>query len=71
MHECQSRDYFQRRASEESAAAKKATDERAAQSHRELSDRYRNLASGTEQLAGDDAGTCGDGILSKDFRIVP
>jgi hypothetical protein len=71
MRERASRDYFERRAEEEHAAAANAADERAAQSHRELSDRYRNLASGSEQLPADDAGAGDGGTLPNDFRIVP
>lgn len=64
-------DYFERRAEEERLAADKAADARAAQSHRELSDRYRNIACGSEQLPIDDAVPSDDGILPQDFRIVP
>jgi hypothetical protein len=39
-------EYFNRRAEEERDAAKTATDERAAQSHRELADRYDARAKG-------------------------
>jgi hypothetical protein len=70
MQDRRSSDYFERRAEEERAAAARATNERAAQSHRELAMHYRGLANGFK-LPGSD-GSDGDGaILSKDFRIVP
>jgi hypothetical protein len=69
QHPCSS-NYFKRRAEEERAAAELATNERAAQSHRELAIHYRELASGVESRRND--GAEGEaGILSKDFRIVP
>jgi hypothetical protein len=71
MSERQSTDYFERRAEEERAAAEQAGDERAAQSHRELSDHYRNIASGSEQPPRDDGDPSNDGIASKNFRIFP
>jgi hypothetical protein len=71
MREGQSRDYFERRADEERTAAANAADERAAQSHRELSDHYRNIASGSERIPSDDADPSDDGTLPKDFRILP
>lgn len=37
-------EYYSRRASEETAAADAATDERAAEVHRTLSEKYRSLA---------------------------
>lgn len=37
-------EYYSRRASEEAAAANTATDERAAEVHRVLSEKYRSLA---------------------------
>jgi hypothetical protein len=70
MHQMHPSHYFERRAEEERAAAQRATNERAAQSHRELADRYHDLATGAEQpLSEDGAGDAG--ILWKDFRIVP
>jgi len=71
MREIQSRDYFVRRSEEERTAAEQARDERAAQSHRELADHYRNIAEGSEELPGDDGAGWGDGTLAKEFRIVP
>jgi|GraSoiStandDraft_13_1057314.scaffolds.fasta_scaffold651696_2 hypothetical protein len=69
QHPCSS-NYFKRRAEEERAAAELATNERAAQSHRELAMHYRELASGVEwPRSGGAEGEAG--ILSKDFRIVP
>jgi hypothetical protein len=52
------------------AAAARATNERAAQSHRELAKQYKGLANGIE-LPRLDASDGDEGALSKDFRIVP
>lgn len=71
MQELQSKDYFERRSEEERTAAEQASDERAAQSHRELAEHYRNVANGSEQLPVDDEGSSDAGTLPKEFRIVP
>jgi hypothetical protein len=71
MQKLQSKDYFARRSDQERAAAEQARDARAAQSHRELAERYRNLANGSEQLPVDEDGGGEHGILTKEFRIVP
>lgn len=71
MHEPQSRDYFERRSEEERTAAEQASDQRAAQSHRELAEHYRNVANGSEALPDDDDRGSDDGFLPKEFRIVP
>lgn len=63
-------DYFDRRAEEERTAAANAADERAARSHRELADHYRNIANGSEQLPADHADPSEGGILRDEFRIV-
>jgi hypothetical protein len=70
MQDRPSPDYFGRRAEEERAAAARATNERAAQFHRELARHYRELADGIE-LPRLDASGGDEGVLSKDFRIVP
>lgn len=70
MSKRQSRDYFQRRAEEERVAAENAIDERAAQSHRELADRYGSIANGSEHPPEDDADQSVMGIFLQDFRIV-
>jgi hypothetical protein len=63
-------DYFERRSEEERLAAEQAADERAAQSHRELSDHYRKIAEGSEAPpTSEDEGL--DGTLPRDFSIVP
>jgi hypothetical protein len=62
--------YFERRAEEERAAALRATNERAAQVHRELAEHYGELATGGEQIANDES-AAEAGILPKDFQIVP
>jgi len=61
-------DYFERRAEEERAASECATDERAAQSHRELAKRYRSRARHGEPALADEPLT--RGILSRKLRIV-
>jgi hypothetical protein len=71
MQNAQSKDYFERRADEERVAADKAADERAAQSHRELARHYRNIASGSEEAPGRDVEAPAQGILPREFRIVP
>jgi hypothetical protein len=66
----QSRSYYARRAEEERLAAVNASDERAAQSHRELAVRYLELSDGAGLPPTDDA-AAQIRIVSKDFRIVP
>ena len=68
MEKPYSHDYFERRAEEERVAADTATDERAAQSHRELADRYRALAGGARPATAEPQPA---GALSRNFRIVP
>ena len=66
--------YFMRRASEERAAAQRAGDPRARQSHIDLAERYANAA-----LAGDAADNDGQTglpgvaapLLQPEFRILP
>ncbi|HEX8840626.1 MAG TPA: hypothetical protein VF750_09185 [Sphingomicrobium sp.] len=70
MRELQSKDYFERRSEEERTAADRASDERAAESHRALAEHYRNVANGSEQLPADDE-SFDAGTLAKEFRIVP
>jgi len=67
MRASPSRDYFERRAEEERLASERATDKRAAQSHRELAERYRKRAGEPPATQMPD----GRGILSADFRILP
>lgn len=68
MNRSHSEDYFERRAEEERAACKSATNVRAAKSHRELAKLYRKRAL--------DRGSAGDGqakpagIQSTNFWIV-
>ncbi|MFL6755403.1 MAG: hypothetical protein ACJ8FI_11065 [Sphingomicrobium sp.] len=71
MTESHPQDYYRRRAEEERAAAEHANDERAAQSHRELSDQYEKLATSDDRPSGDDQQRDEPGIASKEFRIVP
>ena len=66
-----SKDYFERRAEQERTAAERCADERAAQSHRELADHYRQIAEGAERLPASDPKPNEPGILPKDFRILP
>ena len=70
MQQPGSKDYFQRRAEQERTAAEQAGDERAAQSHRELAERYDEMAKQEPgEIRGDDQPQ--SGIMPKDFRIVP
>ena len=62
-------DYFERRAEEERLASERATDKRAAQSHRELAQRYRQRAARIDAPAPEAQDS--RGILSADFRILP
>jgi hypothetical protein len=64
--------YFRRRAEEERAAADKAGDERAAQTHRALAARYDAKASGSPvRDAKDLPEDRGGGTLSSEFTILP
>ena len=65
------RDYFERRAQEEIAAAEHAADLRAAQSHRELANRYRDLAQAGRAPRDEGAEESEPRIVSSEFRIVP
>ena len=66
--------YFERRASEETAAAERANDERARRLHIELAERYTNAArSGRparEPAKADDARPTPAPLLSPEFRIL-
>jgi hypothetical protein len=64
-------DYFRRRAEEERAAAAKAGDERAAQSHRALAARYDAKANGSPVRDASDDPRGDGGTLSSDFTILP
>lgn len=64
-------EYFNRRAEEEREAAKTATDERAAESHRELADRYDAKAKSDPEPAESADVEPENGTLSKDFSILP
>jgi hypothetical protein len=66
--------YFLRRADEERAAAKRASDPRARQSHLDLADRYVDAArTVTEaiELQADPAQITSAPILQPEFRILP
>ena len=71
MQVSDSKEYYQRRAEEERAAAERAGDERAAKSHRELAERFDDLANGAaaEQAGGEPSQRTG--ILPPEFRILP
>jgi hypothetical protein len=62
--------YFHRRAEEERAAANCAGDERAARSHRELAQRYAEVANGRHGAWDEDEQPCG-GTMPSEFRILP
>lgn len=70
MTEIDSRDYFRKRAEEEREAAEAARDERAAQPHRELAERYEKKAENGEPVTGDEESS-ESGPLPSDFTIVP
>jgi len=68
MQAADSRNYYTQRAAEELAKAERCSDERAAQSHRDLARCYQ------EQADGNPADTPEDNapnILPKDFQILP
>ncbi len=67
MTEIDSCDYFRKRAEEEREAADQAADERAAQPHRELAERYEEKAETGEPVAEDEA----NDALPNGFTIVP
>ena len=70
MSKSEPQEYYKRRAKEERIAAERASDERAAQSHRELLDQYERLADGEAPArAADDREKSGS--VSKEFRILP
>ena len=71
MQDAEQADYFHRRAEEERAAADKASDERAAQSHRALAARYDAKASGSPVHEVQENGAEEGQVLPKDFRILP
>lgn len=73
MQEPDSKDYFEKRAAEERAAAERCDDERAAQSHRALAEQYEEQARSrpsAEKSERDEEPGC-PGILPPDFRILP
>ena len=61
--------YFARRADQERIAAAGAGDERAAQCHRDLADRYEAMSRGPAGAMPADEPPLG--ILHSDFRILP
>ena len=67
--------YFLRRADEERAAAKRASDPRARQSHLDLADRYvdaaRTVSEAIELVETDPAQITSAPILQPEFRILP
>ena len=71
MSDIPEKEYFERRAAEELAAAELADDQRAAQSHRELSDRYRRRADASNRDPSEQPEPRGAGVLPKEFSIVP
>ena len=65
-----SKDYFRKRAEEERTAADQAADERAAQPHRELAERYEKKAA-TGGPATDDEFPSMRRPARNDFTILP
>ena len=68
MQDSQSAEYFLKRAAEEREAAERASDERAAQTHRELAKRYKRRA---EDDSPDEIPLEVGQVLPSDFRILP
>lgn len=64
-------DYYARRADEERLAAEIASDERAAQSHRELAAHYARVASGEEKPPSDELVAGKRPGAANHLRIVP
>jgi hypothetical protein len=64
-------EYFCRRAEEERIAADKASDERAARTHRALAARYTAKARGGPVREVDHDGVDNGSILANDFTILP
>ncbi|MCL6729258.1 hypothetical protein [Sphingomonas hankyongi] len=60
--------YFERRAAQERDAASQASDERAAQAHLELAERYAKLAEGGGEI---DTRKETGAVLTAEFRILP
>ncbi len=69
MEEIESRQYFEKRAEEERAAAEQANDARAREMHLELARRYAEKAAGKSKDAPDQPGSAT--ILPNEFRILP
>ena len=67
--------YFLRRADEERAAAKRASDPRARQSHLDLAERYadaaRTVTEAIDRVETDAASITSAPILQPEFRILP
>lgn len=71
MQELDEHDYFERRALEERTAAAKATDERAAQSHRDLAQCYERKAHNDAQADDGAPEPVSTMIPGEGFRIIP
>jgi hypothetical protein len=71
MQKIEQSEYFNRRAEEEREAADKASDERSAQPHRELADRYDAKAKDEPEADEQHSDGPQKGMLPKDFSILP
>jgi len=72
MEDPESQHYFERRAEEERSAAKSATDDRAAQTHRELAEHYEEMAKrGPAPGTAEEPPPQHPGTLPREFRILP
>ena len=71
MQDTEQSEYFHRRAEEEREAAKSAADERAAQPHRELAQRYDAMAKGDAASEEEGEDEPRGATVSKDFTILP
>lgn len=67
----QSRDCYERRAEEEKLATKKAAEERAAESHRELAERYQRAAAGEKKPEMRQLEPLSEARARSAFRIAP
>jgi hypothetical protein len=70
MEAPENREYFEKRAEQERAAAEQAADERVAQPHRELARRYADLAKGDLTMDGEPGPELMAG-LAPEFRVLP
>lgn len=71
MGDLEQHDYFERRAEEERSAAAEAADERAAQSHRDLAQRYERKAHDDAEVDDGAPEALSTMIPGEGFKIIP